>query len=189
MEKIAEGLSPGVVERCRQGDQSSFKELYDLYKNRIYTTSYRMLGNAQDAEEAAQDTFIKIFRSIKNFEGKSSIFTWMYRIAANTCIEYLRKRKSAPQQDSIDDPEGYIPDIPYDDRSVTTRMIIEHEIELLPEGFKTVFVLHTIEGFKHREIAEILDISEGTSKSQLSAAKAKLRKQLLPYMEVLKNEM
>ena len=68
-------------------------------------------------------------------------------------------------------------------------MMIEHEIELLPEGFRTVFILHTVEGFKHREIAEILDITEGTSKSQLAAAKTKLRKQLLPYLEVMKNEL
>ena len=189
METIAIGPLPDVVERCKQGDHSSFKELYDLYKDRIYTTSLRMLGNTQDAEEAAQDTFIKIFRSIKKFQGNSSIFTWMYRIAVNTCIEHLRKRKNMPQHESIDDPEGSLPDIPDIDKSVTARLIIEREIELLPEGFKTVFVLHAIEGFKHREIAEILGISEGTSKSQLAAAKDKLRKQLLPYLGVIKNEL
>lgn len=189
MEEIALSLSPDVLESCKRGDRSSFRELYNLYKNRIYSTCHRMLGNAQDAEDAAQETFIKVFRSIGKFRGDSSIHTWIYRIAANTCIEHLRKRKNKPYHESIDDPDETSPTISDSGTPVSVRLIIEREIEQLTEGYKTVFVLHEIDGFKHREIAKMLNISEGTSKSQLSAAKAHLRKQLIPYLEVIQNEL
>ncbi|MBN1293427.1 MAG: sigma-70 family RNA polymerase sigma factor [Candidatus Latescibacteria bacterium] len=189
MENSAISQPLDIVERCKQGDRHSYKELYDLCKNRVYSTAIRLLGNAQDAEDAVQETFIKVFKNIHMFRGDSSVFTWIYRISVNICIEHMRKKKNVPYHDSLDDTEGDPVVVADTQNPVTARLIIEKEIEQLPEGFKTVFVLHTIEGFKHREIADILDISEGTSKSQLAAAKSRLREQLLPYLEVIQNEL
>jgi len=177
-----------IVKRCGEGNRGAYRELYDLYKNRIYTTAMRMLGNAQDAEEATQDVFIRIFNNIGSFRGDSSILTWMYRITVNTCIEYIRKRRKDNLTDSFDEPESIHQPSVQPER-VTAQLILEHELEQLPEGCRSVFVLHSIEGFKHREIAEMMDITTGTSKSQLSTAKARLREKLLPYLEVLRYEL
>ncbi|MFC1608014.1 RNA polymerase sigma factor [Candidatus Latescibacterota bacterium] len=178
-----------TIDRCRSGEQTAYHELYEVHKNRIYSTCYRILGNEQDAEDATQETFIRVFRSIENFRGDSSFTTWLYRIAVNTGVEVTRKRKRHHYHDSIDDPDTPETVIPGKRDHVDSRIIMEAEIAKLPDGCRIVFVLHTVEGFKHREIAEMLDINEGTSKSQLSLAKERLREQLLPYMEVLKNEL
>ena len=173
-----------VVERCRNGSRSSFHELYGLYKDRMYSLCVRMLGNTEDAEDALQETFVRVFRNLGGFRGESSFHTWLYRIAANTCIELLRKRKLENGHERIDDP-GHESTIQYDpEHTDDLRLFIEHALEKLPDGCRSVFILHAVEGFKHREIAGMLDISEGTSKSQLSLAKEHLRKQLLPFMEV-----
>ena len=124
-----------IVERCKQGDRKSYKELYDLCKNRVYSTAIRLLGNPQDAEDAAQETFVKVFRNIHMFRGDSSIFTWIYRITVNICIEHMRKRKNIPFHDSLDDTEGIQPVIADTATPVDTKLIIEKEIEQLPIGF------------------------------------------------------
>ena len=184
------GLSQqDIIDRCRSGEQSAYRELYEMHKNRIYSTCYRILGNAQDAEDATQETFVRVFRSIGNFRGDSSFTTWLYRIAVNTGVEITRKRKRHHYHESIDDPDTPETVLPGKREHIDSRIIMEGEIAQLPDGCRSVFVLHAIEGFKHREIAEMLDIKEGTSKSQLSLAKERLRNQLLPYMEVLKNEL
>ena len=173
-----------LIQRCAEGDHDSFKGLYDLYKDRVYSTSVRMLGNLQDTEDAFQETFIKIFKSINNFKWKSSFSTWVYKITVNTCIENLRTRK---KENNVNIDEVRI--MPSNKTSEDFRLIVEKAIKKLPEGYRTIFILHAIEGFKHREIAEILDISPGTSKSQYFQARAHLRKNLLPYLEVLKHEL
>ena len=173
-----------VVNRCRNGSRSSFRELYELYKDRMYSLCVRMLGNTEDAEDALQETFVRVFRSLGSFRGESSFHTWLYRIATNTCIEHLRKRKREYSDECLDDPDQEIT-IPYDpEHTDDLKLFIEQALEKLPNGCRSVFILHAVEGFKHREIAEMLDITEGTSKSQLSLAKEHLRKQLLPSMEV-----
>ena len=185
MEEIIE--KPSVIEvvnRCRDGSRSSFRELYELYKDRMYSLCVRMLGNTEDAEDALQETFVRVFRSLGSFRGESSFHTWLYRIATNTCIEHLRKRKREYSDECLDDPDQEI-SIPYDpEHTDDLKLFIEQALEKLPNGCRSVFILHAVEGFKHREIAEMLDITEGTSKSQLSLAKEHLRKQLLPSMEV-----
>ena len=178
-----------VIRRCAEGDSDSFKELYDMYKDRVFTTSVRMLGNLQDAEDTLQDTFIKIFKNINKFKWKSSFATWVYKITVNTCIEHLRKRKKDGKIVDMDVYSDDITDLSDKKSAGDFRMIVENEISKLPEGYKTVFILHAIEGFKHSDIADILGISPGTSKSQFFRAKSQLRKNLLPYLEVLRNEL
>jgi len=176
-----------IISGCKEGDHYSFRELYDMYKDRVYTTSRRMLGNSDDAEDAAQEIFLKIFHNIKKFRGDSSLLTWIYRITVNTCIECIRKRRK--NHESLDDSDDYSSIPAPSGTDGLARLILEREIDHLPEGCKTVFLLHTVEGFTHNEIGEILNIPTGTSKSQLAAAKSRLREQLLPYMEVLRHEL
>ncbi|MCE5251282.1 RNA polymerase sigma factor [bacterium] len=178
-----------IVRKCMEGDQHSFRRLFDMYKDRVYTTSCRLLGNAEDAEDATQEIFIRIYHNIKKFRGDSSVFTWIYRITVNTCIEHMRKRKKERGNESLDEMEEYSSVPSSHVSSEIVKLIVEREIEELPDNCRAVFVLHIIEGFKHNEIAEMLGISDGTSKSQLSYAKSRLREKLLPYMEVIYNEL
>ena len=186
---VSSSSMSGVIKKCMKGDRSSFRELYRMYKDRLYSTCVRLLGNTEDAEDALQETFVKVYNNIGKFRGDSSINTWLYRIAVNTCIEHTRKWKHESHHESLDDPEIKAPSPAAKKEHIDMKLIVEKEIEQLPEGCRTVFVLHTIEGFKHKEIAEMLDISDGTSKSQLSLAKEKLREQLMPYREVMTNEL
>ena len=176
-----------LIKRCQKGD--SFRELFDLFKDRVFSTSIRMLGNNQDAEDVSQEIFIKIFKNIKKFKGDSSLTTWIYKISINTCFDNLKKQKKHKKSESFDS-EDIMPLTSHSERSSgSIKIIIESEIAKLPEKYKSVFILHEIEGFKHKEIAEIMNIPQGTSKSYLFEAKSTLRKKLLPYREVLKNEM
>ena len=176
-----------LIKKCQKGD--SFKELFDLFKDRVFSTSVRMLGNIQDAEDVSQEVFIKIFKNIKYFKGDSSLTTWIYKISVNTCFDNLKKQKKQKKSESFDS-EDIMPLTSHSERpSGTIKIIIENEISKLPEKYRTVFILHEIDGFKHEEIAEIMTIPPGTSKSHLFQAKSILRKKLLPFQEVLRDEM
>jgi len=178
-----------LIEQCIHKDHKASKMLYDMYKNKVFSIAVRMLGDFHDAEDAAQDIFIKIFQTIDRFRGESAFSTWVYKIAVNTSIEHLRKRKKHNKTDSFDS-DDYSYQI-MDDKNTPNMfgLIMENEINELPAGYKTVFILHAVEGFKHNEIAGILNITPGTSRSQFFQAKSILRKQLLPFAEVLRNEL
>jgi len=179
-----------LIKRCQQGEQSAFEELFDLYKDKVYSTAVRMLGNELDAEDAAQDIFVKVFGSIHTFRFDSSPATWIYRITLNTCLDKLRYNGKFEQVDALEDVPEYLTAAHLNEKTPgAINSIIENEIQKLPEGYKTVFILYAIEGFKHEEIAKILEISPGTSKSQYFAAKSTLRKKLLPYMEAFTHEL
>ncbi len=178
-----------LIQKVREGDRNSFKGLYDLYKDRVFSTAIRILGNVQDAEDAAQEIFIRIFRTIKTFREDAAFSAWVYKIAVNTCINHLKKRKrcdAGELPDSIPDETSGETDT---DRPKTIHVLLERQIARLPEKCRTVFILHEIEGFNHEEIAEIMGISPGTSKSQLFFARSSLREKLKPFIEVLKNEL
>jgi len=178
-----------VVDGCKNGDQNSCKELFELFKDRIYSTAYRMLGNAEDAEDATQDSFIKIFQNIQSFRSDSSLLTWTYKIAVNTCLDKLKSKKHREMEKSTEYTDDLAVDNRNDDKRGLLFQVIEGEIYKLPKGSRTVFILYAIEGFTHDEVAKILNISQGTSKSQYFVAKALLRKKLLPYKEVFVNEL
>jgi len=178
-----------LIEQCMLGERESFRQLYDLYKDRVFTVAVRTLGNAEDAEDALQETFVKVFRHIGSFQWKSLFSTWIHTITVNTAIEIIRKRKKHLNHIDIDEfSEILTADSCFGKRS-EFEMILEKEIQKLPKGYKHVFVLYAIEGYKHHEIAEMLDITEGTSKSQYFQARTRLRKQLLPHMEVIRHGM
>ena len=167
-----------LARRCRQGDADAFEELYRAQAGRLYSLLVRMTGSAQEAEDLLQDVFLTAHRKLGGFRGDSSLGTWLYRMAVNLCLDYLRGRhaRMAKATASLDDddapePAAAMPAIP----SAVSRIDLERAIAQLPDGCRTAFVLHDVEGFEHHEVAELLGVSEGTSKSQVHKARVKLR--------------
>ena len=156
-----------------------FATIYETNKARIYSTAYRMLGNSADAEDVVQDVFIKAYRKLDTFEGRSQLSTWLYRITINRCLDILRKRKRQ-QTAPLDEAMGAVA------KQSNLMKIIEGMLPSLPPGYRTVFVLHDIQGLKHYEIAKQLHITEGACKSQLHKARLMMRKKLAPYLEGLR---
>ena len=167
-----------LAQRCGRGDPDAFEQLYRAHAGRLYTLIVRMVASTETAEDLLQDVFLTAYRKVGNFRGDSSLGTWLYRMAVNHCLDYLRGRqnKMARTTDSIDEegmaePAAVAPLV----ASAISRLDLERAIERLPDGCRTAFVLHDVEGFQHHEIATMLGISEGTSKSQVHKARMKLR--------------
>ncbi len=164
------------VEALKNGDPSHFAPLYQQLFPRIYQICFRFTGHAGEAEEHAQDIFMRLLDQVQSFRGDSSFFTWFYRLAVNHLKNVIRKsRIQEVQQEYGHDVAGHPP-------AHMTRLFLEQAIAELPDGFRTVFILHDREGLTHREIAEILDIQVSTSKSQLCRARFALREQLQPHL-------
>ena len=177
-------LAPGrsadmaLVDRCRAGDLAAFEEIYRAHAGRLYSVAYRMLGNPTDAEDLLQEIFLSAHRKLDGFRGESALGTWLYRLATNQCLDYLRSRAAKTNQvtDALDD-EPSLSDARsrgIADRTVA-KMDLERAIARLPEGARAAFVLHDVQGLEHREVAEALGIAEGTSKSQVHKARLRLR--------------
>ncbi len=165
-----------LVERCRKGHRDAQFELYRLYSRAMYNTALRMVQNPHDAEDVLQSIFVEVFTKLDSFRHESSIGAWMKRITINKCINFLKSRRLAFSEltagaDRTDDPEPE-PEAPF---SVER---INRAISELPDGYRVVFSLYAVEGYDHEEIAQILGVTEATSKSQYSRAKAKLREML-----------
>lgn len=167
-----------LVERCRKGDLAAFEAIYRAHSGRLYSVACRMLGNPADAEDLLQEIFLAAHRKLDSFRGESALGTWLYRLATNLCLDYLRSRaaKSGQLTDGLDQ-EPSLADSGsrrLAERTVD-RMDLERALAQLPEGCRNAFVLHDIEGLEHREVAEVLGVAEGTSKSQVHKARLRLR--------------
>ncbi len=167
-----------LVERCRQGDLGAFEEVYRTHSGRLYSVAFRMVGNAADAEDLLQEIFLSAHRKLESFRGDSALGTWLYRLAVNLCLDYLRSRSGRAIQitDALDDDHP-LPDTGsrgLADRTVM-KMDLERALAQLPEGCRMAFVLHDVEGLEHREVGAAMGIAEGTSKSQVHKARLKLR--------------
>ena len=170
-----------LAERCRQGDGSAFEELYRQHAGRLYSLAFRMAGSAQEAEDLLQEMFLHAHRKLASFRGESSLGTWLYRLGMNHCLDHLRGRqaKMGRATDSLDADEAIelsapLPALP----TAIARVDLERAIGRLPEGCRAAFLLHDVEGFEHHEVAKILGVSTGTSKSQVHRARMKLRAML-----------
>ncbi len=167
-----------LVERCRTGDVAAFEEIYRAHSPRLYSLALRMLGNPADAEDLLQEIFLSAHRKLEGFRGEAALGTWLYRLATNQCLDYLRSRAAKTNQvtGTIDDEIG-LSDA--GSRSIAERTVAKMDLERalaqLPEGARAAFVLHDIEGLEHREVADVLGVAEGTSKSQVHKARLKLR--------------
>jgi RNA polymerase sigma-70 factor (ECF subfamily) len=183
-------LDPDVIGRAQQGDSDAFATLFHAHKKRIYSLCLRMTNNAAEAEELAQDAFLQVFRKISSFRGDSAFSTWLHRIAVNTVLMHFRRK--LPCRVSLNEPYGNNGDghsdyegggsieRAYETRDLrleasVTRVALSRAIGELPEGYRTVFLLHDVEGYEHHEIAEQLGCSVGTSKSQLHRARLRIR--------------
>lgn len=167
-----------LVERCRQGDLAAFETIYRAHAGRLYSVAYRMVGNPADAEDLLQEIFLSAHRKLSGFRGDSALGTWLYRLATNLCLDHLRSRAAkAGQLTGALEDEPALADAGSRRLSERTiaKMDLERALTLLPEGCRTAFVLHDVEGLEHREVAERLGIAEGTSKSQVHKARLRLR--------------
>lgn len=159
---------------CAAGDSRIFEDIYQRYGERMKSIAWNHLGNVSDAEDAVQETFLKIHRAASTYTGEASFSTWIFRILVNTCYDILRKRKRRIEESPIDDvpetAERTAPNVDDAKRITLTKLLNE-----LPEQRRSVFTLFEIEGLSHAEIGEILGISEGNSKWILFATKKDLQ--------------
>lgn len=163
-----------LASACAAGDTKIFEELYRKFGDRMKSVAWNHLGNVSDAEDAVQETFLKIHRAASTYTGEASFSTWIFRILVNTCFDALRKRKrridEAPIEEEVETAERTAASV--DDAK---RMTLRKMLDELPEQRRAVFTLFEIEGLSHAEIGEILGISEGNSKWILFATKKELQ--------------
>jgi RNA polymerase sigma-70 factor, ECF subfamily len=166
-----------LVEECRRGDLSGFEKLYQRHGSRMKSVACNLLENTSDAEDAVQEAFLKVYRSMRFFQGQSSFSTWVYRILVNTCLDMRRKRRGreAPETGRVasETAQMVAPHLNY-----PLRLTLEELLGKLDGRLRQVFLLFEVEGFQHAEIANILDISEASSKHALFEAKRELRRLL-----------
>ena|ERR1051325_3615732 len=160
---------------CAAGEAGVFERIYRTYGERMKSIAYNHLGNVSDAEDAVQETFLKVHRAAATYTGEASFSTWVYRILVNTCYDLLRKRKRRPDEAPIDDMAGFERSAPAVDDA--KRITLRKLLAALPEQRRSVFTLFEIEGLSHAEIGRILGISEGNSKWILFATKKQLQEQ------------
>src|SRR4030081_4146388 len=176
-----------LVQRAQRGDEAAFATLFQLHKKRVYSVCLQMTKDVADAEDLTQEAFMQVFRSINSFRGDSAFSTWLYRVAVNTVLMKLRRRKSPPAL-SLDEPvNSESPSLRRDFgksdphlSGAVDRIALRRAIQELPEGCRKIFALHEVEGYQHHEIAQLLHCSIGNSKSQLHKAKLKMRDLLFP---------
>jgi RNA polymerase sigma-70 factor (ECF subfamily) len=164
-----------LVARCRKGDLSAFETIYQRHSTPLFNLAYRMVGNASDAEDLLQEIFLVAHKKLSTYQGQAALSTWLYRVATNRCLDYLRSRANRNQSktDSLDEKPAPLPAPPRE--STVARLDLERCIAELPDSYRAAFLLYDVEGFDHREVAEMLGIAEGTSKSLVHKARLKIR--------------
>lgn len=184
-----------LIERCQKGDREAFNELVEQYQSHVINIAYGMLSDGEDAYDAAQETFVKIYRNIGGFKGKSSLSTWIYRIVANVCNDMLRKRQRSAvvvsMSGTVSDEDDREMDIT--DNAPTPEEMAELNeeqravriaISELSADHREIITLSDIEQLSYEEISEILKCPIGTVKSRLNRARSALKKKLLKNREL-----
>jgi RNA polymerase sigma-70 factor (ECF subfamily) len=170
-----------LARRAAESDMSAFEEIYDRHHRRVYSICMRMLQNATEAEDLTQEVFIQLYRKISSFRGDSAFTTWLHRLTVNQVLMHFRKR-SVKMEKTTEEGETPVQIVNGTENPrqmpVVDRIALDAAIAQLPPGYRSVFVLHDIEGYEHEEVAKILGCSVGTSKSQLHKARLKMRKLL-----------
>ena len=171
-----------LIDRCLLDDRMAQYEIYKLYSKAMYNTAYRILGNDLDAEDMLQESFVSAFRNLKSYEGTASFGSWLKRIVVNNSINLVKKRRlqfeSFEDQADVDSITDSV-----EDTDIRYEVdLVKEGIAKLPDGYRVVISLYFLEGFDHKEIAEVLGVMESTSKSQYNRSKTKLR-------EILKGEL
>jgi RNA polymerase sigma-70 factor (ECF subfamily) len=179
-----------ILKRFKGGDDTAFEEIVLRYQDRIYNLCRHMLGNAHDAEDAAQDTFIKAYQNLNNFRPEASFYTWLYRIAVNTCFDFKKRPFFESIFKSSDKGEEFIleavSDKPSPEKLYESKQLglaLSNSLGKLSLKLRTVIILKEIEGLSYEEIAEVLDVSVGTVKSRISRARDELKELLNKFRE------
>lgn len=178
-----------LAKLARNGDRHAFAELVDLYKDKLFHLAYRMLGNAQEAEDIVQETFIRVYKNLKRYDSTHKFSTWIYRIASNLCIDRLRKKRHTSYSLDADMKEGEGLDgysmLAADDASPEdqlalseTQQQIRQAIEKMPEKYRTVIILRYLQDLSLKEISDILDMPVTTVKTRVHRGREYLRKRL-----------
>ncbi|HSA11181.1 MAG TPA: sigma-70 family RNA polymerase sigma factor [Candidatus Paceibacterota bacterium] len=183
-----------LVKRARRGDLGAYDELVRRYQERIYATIYHMTANHEDANDLAQEAFIKAFQALRSFKGGSSFYTWVYRIAVNKTINFLKQRKNKSQMslDDLDFHAEHDPDLvaliseKTPRREVSLAELQEKlnaAMQKLSEPHRLVVTLHDVQGMSHEEVANIMDCNIGTVRSRLFYARQQLQGYLIDYLK------
>ena len=162
------GNDRDLAKRCKRGEVEAYRVLYDRFAQPLLRLGIHMLGQQQDAEDAVQDAFLRLYRGIHRFEGRAAIGTYLFRIMANVCHDRLRARQKhlAPVEDIHE--TSHTPHDPL-------RMDLDRGISALPERMRVCFVMFAVQGFRQREIADVLEVSVGTVKAHIHEAKKRLK--------------
>src|SRR6201997_2195216 len=171
-----------LIEKAKHGNGEAFQALYDKHKRRVYSLCLRMTSNTAEAEDLTQEAFLQLYRKIATFRGESAFSTWLHRLSVNVVLMHLRK-KSLPVVSLEETTQGVDDDSPRKDFGADDvalagsidRLQLQRAVDSLPPGYRTIFVLHDVEGYEHNEIAQIVGCSIGNSKSPLHKARMKLR--------------
>jgi RNA polymerase sigma-70 factor (ECF subfamily) len=185
-----------LLEKAKAGDVAAFEELIEAYQKKVFNLALRMIGNADDAADLAQEAFIRIYKAISGFKEQSSFSTWVYRITTNVCLDEIRKRKnrkviSLDEEIHMDDSEmkrQVASDAPRPDETAEReelRRIVNDAINSLPDEQRTAITLRDLHGMSYEEIARILDCPDGTVKSRINRARQALKNLLSSKRELL----
>jgi RNA polymerase sigma-70 factor (ECF subfamily) len=185
------GGDDALVARARAGELVALEELFNRYRNQVFSLAYRMTGNPSDAEDLCQEIFLQVMRKIGSFEGRSSFSTWLYRVAMNRSRDYLRRKKRSPELLSHEGnpPERHDPHIATSGGlesvaiSSEAQRLVQEALMELPVSLRAPLVLHELEGMQYHEVASLLKLPVGTVKSRIFRARIKLAEVLEPHKE------
>ncbi len=189
LKEIEDRPDQGLLERCQDGDTDAFDELVNRYKNRVYNVAYRFLGNHEDAQDVAQEVFIRAYKGIQKFKGAAKVSTWLHSITGNLAKNRIRdsRRKGRDQGTSIEALVERSVHEPFADHGPTPDEaaqkgeldeVLQRCLGELPEHYRMAFVLRTFDGLSYEEIADAMDCPPGTVKSRLNQARTLLRDRL-----------
>jgi RNA polymerase sigma factor (sigma-70 family) len=183
-----------LIIAVKKGDEVAFKQLIALYKNKVYNTVLHLLQNVEDAQDLAQEVFVEIFLSIQTFEGKSSLYTWIYRVAVSKALDFIRKKKRKKRfgvfyslfkeessEPRFEQATFHHPAVDLENQERTS--ILYKAIEQLPENQKVAFILHKIEDLSYEEVSKVMEVSLSSVESLLFRAKQNLKKLLKGYYQ------
>jgi RNA polymerase sigma-70 factor (ECF subfamily) len=188
-----------LIARCQKADVAAFNEIVARYKGKIYNYVYRMIGNAEDAEDVTQEVFVRMYTNIRSFRADASLSTWLFRIAGNLCVDSFRRNKKtralvhsldAPVAGEEDEGVGATRDVPDLSNAPETLFSrkelgaqIQAALQKLPPKLRSAVILHDVEGLAYEEIASAENIPLGTVKSRIFNGRVALREHLRPYLE------